>query len=1049
MVKKIALTLCTALVASSMAMAQNRTVKGKITDANGNPIIGATVKVEGSKTVGAVTAGDGQFSISVPANSKLNVTYIGYKPQTVQVNNRTNLVIVIEEDNEQLGEVTVVAYGTKRKQDVVGSVTNVNKNIIANAQSSSVSSALEGAVAGVQVLSGSGQPGSDAAIYVRGIGSMSASNAALIVVDGVPFNGKLSDINPQDIQSISVSKDAVSNSLYGSRAAGGVVMVTTKSGSKEKVAINFRGTWGVSNRAYKDYDMATDQSEFYRLTWYGIRNTEWAAGKSLAEAAETASSSLLGELGNYNAYIVPEGEYLVNTDGTFNKNAKLRYNDSFADALFKSAFRQEYTISASGGNDRTNFYLSAGYLDNQSYVIGSSYERYTMRANVSSQLKSWLKVGTNIAYSHTKSNGVQERSGLASNPFETARGWAPIFPVHAYDAQGNMKRDENGKPIYDAGTGQTDGTSSRPTAQNQNIICSMNEDINENIYNNISTRSFIEVKLPLNFKFVTNYAYDFTNVTSNSFRTPTIGDGASFNGRGTRASGTDMTSNFNQILSYENVFNEDHNFSAKLGHEYYTYKTTYLEGQKTNFFDPYNSELYNGGQIQSLTSNSVTHNIEGYFAMADYNYAHKYYLSAAFRRDGTSRFLDRWGNFWSVGAGWRISSEKFMESTKSWLNDLKLRASYGTQGNEAILPGYYYGYTPYVDMYDVTWDGSKLGYAVAFYGNKDLSWETQKTFDLGLDFRFLDRIYGNIDFFTRRTDDMLFKRPLATSSGRPYNWENIGAMRNNGIEFELNADIIKNKDMKWTVTLLGSHYSNKVLTLPEENREDGIVSGAFKLMEGKSRYEYFTYKYAGMDEKGNPTWYTDEKDEQGNVIGQTTTGKYTEATKYWLGKQALPDFNGGLNTSFSYKGFDVNIATAFQLGGWAYDSQYLSGMSASLYVGHNRDMWDTWNPETGKGKYPIWNANNTSNSYTQTSDAHLISASYFSIRNITLGYTLPSSLMKRWGIGSIRVFATGDNLALFSKRQGFDPRVSMSGGNDDYGGYSPMRTITGGINITF
>ena len=1049
MVKKIALTLCTALVASSMAMAQNRTVKGKITDANGNPIIGATVKVEGSKTVGAVTAGDGQFSISVPANSKLNVTYIGYKPQTVQVNNRTNLVIVIEEDNEQLGEVTVVAYGTKRKQDVVGSVTNVNKNIIANAQSSSVSSALEGAVAGVQVLSGSGQPGSDAAIYVRGIGSISASNAALIVVDGVPFNGKLSDINPQDIQSISVSKDAVSNSLYGSRAAGGVVMVTTKSGSKEKVAINFRGTWGVSNRAYKDYDMATDQSEFYRLTWYGIRNTEWAAGKSLAEAAETASSSLLGELGNYNAYIVPEGEYLVNTDGTFNKNAKLRYNDSFADALFKSAFRQEYTISASGGNDRTNFYLSAGYLDNQSYVIGSSYERYTMRANVSSQLKSWLKVGTNIAYSHTKSNGVRERSGTASNPFETARGWAPIYPVHAYDAQGNMKRDENGKPIYDAGTGQTDGTKSRPTAQNQNIICSMNEDINENIYNNISTRSFIEVKLPLNFKFVTNYAYDFTNVTSNSFMTPTIGDGASFNGRGSRSSGTDMTSNFNQILSYENVFDEDHNFSAKLGHEYYTYKTTYLYGQKTNFFDPYNSELYNGGQIQELTSNSVTHNIEGYFAMADYNYAHKYYLSAAFRRDGTSRFLDRWGNFWSVGAGWRISSEKFMESTKSWLNDLKLRASYGTQGNEAILPGYSYGYTPYVDMYDVTWDGSKLGYTVAFYGNKNLSWESQKTFDLGLDFRFLDRIYGNIDFFTRRTDDMLFKRPLATSSGRPYNWENIGAMRNNGIEFELNADIIKNKDMKWTVTLLGSHYSNKVLTLPEENREDGIVSGAFKLMEGKSRYEYFTYKYAGMDEKGNPTWYTDEKDEQGNVTGQTTTGKYTEATKYWLGKQALPDFNGGLNTSFSYKGFDVNIATAFQLGGWAYDSQYLSGMSASLYVGHNRDMWDTWNPETGKGKYPIWNANNTSNSYTQTSDAHLISASYFSIRNITLGYTLPSSLMKRWGIGSIRVFATGDNLALFSKRQGFDPRVSMSGGNSSYGGYSPMRTITGGINITF
>ena len=268
MVKKIALTLCTALVAGSMAMAQNRTVTGKVTDADGSPIIGATVKVEGSKNVGAVTAGDGQFSISVPANSKLNITYIGYKPQTVQVKNRTNLVIVIEEDHEQLGEVTVVAYGTKRKQDVVGSVTTVNKTIVANAQAASVSSALEGAVAGVQVLSGSGQPGSDASIYVRGVGSMSASNAALIVVDGVPFNGKLSDINPQDIASITVSKDAVSNSLYGSRAAGGVVMVTTKSGSKEKTSINFRGTWGVTNRAYKDYNMVTDPGEFYRMAWY-------------------------------------------------------------------------------------------------------------------------------------------------------------------------------------------------------------------------------------------------------------------------------------------------------------------------------------------------------------------------------------------------------------------------------------------------------------------------------------------------------------------------------------------------------------------------------------------------------------------------------------------------------------------------------------------------------------------------------------------------------------------------------------------------------------
>lgn len=1051
MANKIALTLASAFVVSATALAQNRTVTGTVTDANGDPIVGATVKVEGHKNVGAVTAGDGRFSISVPADGKLNVSYIGYKPQTVHVKNRSNLTIVIEEDHEQLGEVTVVAYGTKRKQDIVGSVTSVKKDIITNAQSASVTNALEGAVSGLQVVSSTGQPGSDASIVVRGVGSISASNTALIVVDGVPFNGRLSDLNPQDIASITVSKDAVSNSLYGSRAAGGVVMVTTKSGSKDKVSINFRGSWGTSSRAYKDYDMVTDQSEFYRLTWYGIRNTFYATYGDqypMDTYNQMASKNLLGELGNYNAYIVPDGEYLVNTDGTFNKNARLRYDDSFADALFKSAFRQEYTVSASGGSDRSDYYVSVGYLDNDSYVLGSDYTRYTLRANLNSQLKSWLKVGTNIGYSHTTRNGVNESNGLASNPFQLARSWAPIYPVHAYDAQGNLKYDENGKPLYDAGTGQTDGTSSRPTAQNQNVICSMNEDIRKREYNNITTRSYIEVKLPLNFKFTTNYSYDYTNMSGTTFLTPTIGDGASFGGRGTKSSYNETTSNFNQILSYENTFGENHNLSAKLGHEYYKYTASALEGQKTNFLDPENPELDNGGQIQGLSSNKIMHNIEGYFAMADYDYAHKYYLSAAFRRDGTSRFLDRWGNFWSVGAGWRISSEQFMEGAKPWLNDLKIRASYGTQGNENILTGYNYSYTPYTDQYEVAWNGSALSYTPIFYGNKKLTWEKQKTFDLGLDFRFLDRIYGNVDFFTRRTDDMLFQRPLAVSSGRPYNWENIGAMRNNGVEFELNADIIKNKDLKWTVTLLGSHYSNKVLTLPEENREEGITSGSFKLMEGKSRYEYFTYKYAGMDENGNPQWYKDEKDEDGNVK-QVTTTTYSSATKYWLGKQALPDFNGGFNMSLSYKGFDLSLATAFQLGGWAYDEEYLNGMSSSFYVGHNRDMWDTFNPETGKGKYPIWNAKNSSNSYTQRSDAHLISASYLSIRNLTIGYTFPASMMKRLGIGSIRVFATGDNLALFSKRQGFDPRVSMSGSNGSYGGYSPMRSITGGINITF
>lgn len=1049
MLRKITIALFAILGTCVMATAQNHSVSGSVVDIDGNPLGGATVMVYGT-SAGVSTGSDGKYVISVPDGASITVSFLGYKEQTKAVNGSSVINFILEEDSSYLDEITVVAFGTKRKQDLVGSVSSVNPSIIKNTQASSVSNALEGAVAGLQVVSSTGQPGTDASIYVRGIGSLSASNTALIVVDGVPFNGRLSDINPTDIESITVSKDAVSNSLYGSRAAGGVVMVTTKTGKKDKIAVTFNGTWGVTNRAYKDYDYVTDPGEFYRLTWYGIRNTEWASGASLEDAALTASQTLLSELGNYNAYIIPDGEYLVNTDGTLNQNAVSRYYDPFSDAMFHNAFRQEYNVSAAGGTDKTDYYVSIGYLDNDSYIVGSNYERLSARVNVNSQIKRWLKVGMNIGYAKTVSNGVNESSGAASNPFSVARSWAPIYPVHAYDAEGNMLYNDDGTPMYDAGTGQTAGTVSRPVATNQNVICNLYEDIRKTARHALTSRAYAEFRFLKWFTFTTNYSYDFTNAQTTTYYTPTIGDGASFNGRGTHSSSTGTTLNLNQILAFDKIFGDNHHVSAKIGHEYYDYNSKYLSGQKTQFFDPENPELANGGEMQSLTSYSVRHNIEGYFAMADYNYASKYYLSAAFRRDGTSRFLDKWGNFWSVGAGYRISAEKFMQGAKGWLDDLKIRASYGTQGNENILSGYLYGYTPYMDQYEVTWDGSSLGYGIVFYGNPDLTWEKQKTFDVGLDFSFISRIHGSFDYFLRRTDDMLFQRPKATSGGRPYNWENIGSMENQGIEFELNFDIFKRPEFNWTVGIVGSHYANKILTLPEENREDGITSGMFNLREGKSRYEYYTYKYAGMNESGQAMWYKDELDENNEPTGNiVTTTEYSEATKYFLGKQALPDFNGGLNTSFYYKGIELSISTAFQIGGWARDYDYFSGMSMSYYVGHHKDLWKTYNPETGEGQYPIWNANNASNSFTQTSDLTLVKASYFSIKNITVGYSFPKKWMDRLGIQGIRVYFSADNIALWSARRGFDPRLSISGSNYDSSGYAPLKTISGGLNLTF
>ncbi len=1053
MVKKVVLSVFAALTLGCfVAPAQGQRISGTVTDQTGQPVIGASVTVEGT-TRGVTTVADGHYEIAAQGDATLKFSFLGYESQLVPVAGRTTIDVVLKDDATAIDDVTVIAYGKKRKEDLVGSVSKVKEGLIANSQASSVTKSLEGAVAGVQIVSGTGQPGSDASIVVRGIGSISAGQTALIVVDGVPFNGSLSDINPADIESMTVSKDAVSNSLYGSRAANGVVMVTTRTGKRDRTRVSFKGTWGVNTRGVPDYDMATDQAEFYELTWFGMRNTYWANnGHDLAAANLRASQDLLGALGNYNAFLIPDGQFLVGTNGRLNPHARVRYDDSFADAMFHNSFRQEYVASVSGGTAKTDYYLSMGYLDDDSYIVGSDYERLTMRANVNTQLFKWLKVGMNISYAKTSSNGLNETSGAAGNPFNVARGWAPIFPVHAYDAEGNMKYNEDGTPMYDNGMKVTDGTLNRPTATNQNIICNLNEDIRKSTYNNLSTRSYAEVKFLRDFTFTVNYAYDLNMGIGTTFYTPTIGDGQSFGGRGTKSSAMAETMTLNQLLAYRKEIG-NHHIEALAGHEYYKRSGESLSGQKTQFFDPSNPELDNGGEIQSLGSTKYLHNIEGYFLKADYDFAHRYYLSGAVRRDGTSRFLDRWGTFWSVGAAWRLSTESFMAGASSWLDDLKLRASYGTQGNENIGTGYMY--TPYQDQWAVSWDGTSLGISQAFYGNPDLTWEKQKTFDVGVDFSFFGRrLYGNIDYFYRRTDDMLYQRTKAMSSGRPYNWENIGDMQNQGVEFEINVDAVKRRDVQLTVSLIGSHYRNKVLSLPEEYKENGLISVHQRLFEGKSRYEYYMYRYAGVNEEGQPLWYYRVLDDKGNPTGElATTSDYNKVSgspihKFDLGKSALPDFQGGLNIALRLYGFDLSIATAFQIGGYVYDGKFAGTMSSGFYGGHNRELWNTWNPETMSGEYGIWNNQSQSSSFTQSSDLFLTSASYFSIRNITLGYTFPTKWMQKLGIESARVFVVADNVALFSARKGLDPRTSMSG-QADFGGYAQIRTISGGINLNF
>ena len=949
-------------------------------------------------------------------------------------------------DTEILDEVTVVAYGTKRKQDLVGSISSVKNEIISNSQATSVSNALEGAVAGLQVVSSSGQPGQDANIVLRGIGSISASNNALIVVDGVPFNGKLSDINPTDIASVNVSKDAVSNSLYGSRAAGGVVMITTKTGRKDKVAINFNGSWGVAQRAYKDYDMATDPGEFYRLSWYGLRNTYWAAGNSIEESNLAASQDLLGELGNYNAYIIPQGEYLVTPDGKLNPNARPRYNDSFADALFDNAFRQEYNVSASGGNDRTDYYVSMGFLDNDSYVLGSSYERFTARANVNSQLKSWLKVGTNVGYSKATQNGVQENAGAASNPFEVARSWAPIFPVHAYDAEGNMKYYEDGSPMYDAGNGETDGTSKRPTATNQNVIANMKEDIRETVYNNLTSRSYLEISFLKNFKFTANYSYDFTNSSQTVFYTPLIGDGQSFGGRGTKGSYNTTTTNFNQILAYSNVFGDNHHLSAKIGHEYYKYEYQYLAGQKTNFFNPNNPELDNGGQMQYINSYTANHNIEGYFGMADYDYSNKYYLSAAFRRDGTSRFLDRWGNFWSVGAAWRISNEAFMEKITP-INIFKIRASYGLSGWDGNLShelwrqsyGYAAGYNFGENAGSVS-GGSEGNLPVV-----GLVAEKSQKATFGFDLSALNnRLNATVEGFYEKRSDILVSGANSTSGiiGVTVGQVNEGIYKYRGFDASLNWND-KAGDFHYSIGATMSYLNSEVVNVNQAYQEyDYLYTKGNRVgqMYGLEAIGFFN----SQQEINNSPQQTFSGIAPGDVKYKDQNGdnRIDEKDVVKMFGSSLPRFYFGFNLNFSYKRFELSA-----------DFQGMTGVTVSLLdsplyrpLVNNGNISNTflneevyWTPENkAKATMPRLTTQENQNNY-RASSLWYRDGSFLKLRNLLVAYTFPKSQTR---FADLQVFVQGTNLFSLDNIHFADPeQLGIA--------YPSARSYWAGVKLNF
>ena len=708
-----------------LLLAQEKTESGiVISTEDGSPMIG--VAVVDKQTMNGVTTNEkGEFSMTVsPRTKTLHLSYLGYKTKEVSITGRS-MKIEMEPDMVAIDEVMVVAYGTGKKSTFTGSASVVKKESLEKIKASNVTQALQGQSSGVQVLNNSGEPGEDATIMIRGIGSMNASSSPLYVVDGTAYDGYLNAINPNDIESMTILKDASATALYGSRAANGVVMITTRKGSSEKGQINFRSTWGFSSLAVGLPDQLSPD-QLSQLTWRALYNGYKDDGRfSEEDSRYYASNYLMGEFG-YNPYNV---DMPVGTDGKMDPNAKLNYWGDWREALLKSRLRQEYTIDFSGKNKKADYFISAGYLNDKGVFSIQRFERYSTRANLNYNVNKWLKVGTNISLSHS----VREGSA-GDQTVWLLRTMPTLYPIYEWDGATNAYRlDKNGNRIFDYGNNRTSWSGTNPLA--------------DDTYNNapwthddVSNRTYFEITFIPGLKWRTNFSVDFYQYNYDGYVNSEYGYASGYKGSAYKESDRNLSYTLNNLLTYEKSFG-DHSLSVLLGQEAYALEYKLLSAEKQGFPFPGVTEIGSAAVMSSMNSYTDKYRLLSWLSRVEYDYKDRYYVSGSFRTDGSSRFHpdNRWGKFWSLGGSWRISNEEFMKPYSSWLDNLKLKASYGAVGNDNL--GTYYAYQ---GLYATGMNNYRdPGVMVSRLSNKELKWETNLQFNVGLDFAVLNKLSGS------------------------------------------------------------------------------------------------------------------------------------------------------------------------------------------------------------------------------------------------------------------------------------------------------------------
>ena len=987
---------CLLMTLSAGLFAQSLTVKGVVTDAsNGEPLVGAAVVVKGNATAYALTDADGVYSVVAGAQDVLVVSNMSYKTQEVPVNGRALIGVALEPDSEFLDDVLVVAYGTASKAAFTGSAVQVKGDEIAKVSKESVDKGLIGRVSGVRIASDNGDPGSAGSVQIRGVGSISASTAPLYVIDGVILDpattgdisagykstAMLNSINPDDIESMTVLKDAAAASLYGSRAANGVIIITTKKGQVGKTTITYTGEAGITQLAnFKAFDIMD-----------GPTFMQWVAD---------AYDGYYHEYGGYDFGTITVQD--LKDDGWF-YDPSGKTSTQWQHEMFRNALTTNHQVGVSGGNENTQIYAGLGFTKNQGIVLGSSYQRFSGRLNVDHKITPWLKTSFRQMLSFNTTNGYNDQS-------DQEQGWGNSTPTSSIFQQDPTApaKDENGEWL--------NGTSWSGGVDNPHLAF---EDNSYEYFNTNTTRSLSNADVTLNFTpwlyLVNTFGYDWTDSRQYMWWGPTSVDGSSYNGLKNEFDFQSKTLSNSAILHFNNTFGQ-HNVTALAGYEYSDHYSDYIYASASDYptdklpaLDVATHRGVGGAHYRAV--------MKSFLASANYNFADKYYLSGSFRRDGSSRLgaNNRWANFWSVSAAWRLSKEAFMAGNPLF-TDFKIKASYGTNGN---LPGGYYSYKGLYSLGYQYAGNSAIYWSSA--ENNDLGWEKSNNFNVGFEWNMFNRIQLGVEYYNKYTSSLLFSRPASIVSGFSSYTANIGNLANSGIEVELSTKNVQTEDFSWTTDFNFTWQKNVIKTLPDHEDVAYGDGNLYLLREGESMYTFYLPVMKGVNrETGLAEFWVDPEDESKGV-----TNTYTEAGPTVLGK-ALPDFVGGMTNTITWKNLDLSFLISYQFGGVLFDYMEYFTVSDGMRMGSFNQLAkaaDYWTPENKDAKWPRVIYGNPYRS-DRWSSRHIKSTDNIRLREVTLGYTIPFKKT----LESLRVYVRATNpLMIWSATPDVDPDVPING----------------------